>query len=312
MTDPLESTSGDFHRSFRLRFVATFVVAIVSAVALGIVYAWSLRYLQINSEHADKAAIAFSAAFGCGIGMAIYWTVKLIAFPKSGQAALIGAIAAIVGVYSAWGGAVLVWEGPQQGESPLSCLAPQEIWRFVSDYYENGHWVHKPLAGVGKESPPIKGIAVALVWLCEFAVILFFAAGLPPYLMSRYLRYCDYCDRWLTPHRDVRKLTIHEIKPIVRNVLERNFAALDTIPRPMPGAREFAVLRLASCDGCNGTFAVSVSTAKATASKNGKLRTKTKTLVELAPIAADAVQHVRDAGCRANAAPASSPGMPWE
>ena len=273
---------------------------IAVAVVLGVIYSFgivNIPVVQIN--------FLLTFFFGILMGLAVGWGAKLGKIRNTFVAAAYGFIVGIVGLYFAWGTDCLIRLviPIAQPADYLKAYSPNVVMEYIRLLYHHGVWALKD----GKN---VTGPILAAVWASEALIIVslstFFAwkgiANRP---------FCENCKRWAIDWPDIRNLSFRGANEAVPQLLSGDLAALMKFNRAQEEA-DYLQLELKHCPTCEDCNLLTITQAKESVDREGKLSIAKTPLVRNMLIAAEFVPVVKNAGLEPAAPETADDDSPGE
>jgi hypothetical protein len=233
------------------------VVGALIACACGFVYAYIIVYSPIVYLNAILA-LGFGGVMG-------YLSANMLKQRKVRSDAVAVAITLVVtaiGYYFSW--SVWVWAMARRVDTGVGFAAlvgltifPNILWEAVRAINAEGAWT------IGHGPSAVSGVALWIVWACEFAAIF----GLS--VSSAYSRmdeepFCETCEEWCKPDPSVLTVNTGAPAELKRRAEMKDLRYIEELGRPTDGT-DVTRVDLFSCARCGSLYTMNMERIQVTA-----------------------------------------------
>ena len=222
------------------------VVGSLIACFCAFIYAYVILYCPLIYIN-----LLITCGFAALVGYSAAALLKRKKVRSDKVAVLVSFLVITIAYYYSWASWIWALLRRSEGEIPGFAdfigilLQPWLLWRLVVEVNQQGAWT---LRG----GSPVTGIPLALVWLCEAAIIY----GLALYVGYKAMDeepFCETCEAWGKKKENVVEAAVSDLATFQQRMEAKDFKYLEAAGAPKPETLEFQRIDVFSCERC-GTF----------------------------------------------------------
>jgi hypothetical protein len=259
----------------------TAVVGGVTAVGLGVAYAFSLTYIPVV-----QASVLATVGLGFGMGASVGWASKVGKIRNNLIAGSLGLVFGLLALYIAW----VVDPLARFGSEGFLAWDPIVLIEYMKWGLENGFW------GIGHGDAAVTGLALGITWLVE-AMFVVGCSAVVAFKFTSDQTFCEACDQWTKTTKGIAHLTAPVGGSLSLTQLKQGqLSALADFDRSAGDDYPHLRLDLSICPLCNEANYLTIQQVEMGQDGNGNPQEKEKPVLRNLYIEADGVPALYTAG----------------
>lgn len=284
MPDLYYKPSGKFNLSgVALGLVGGFIVGLL----LAYVYSYIISYIPFIYLN-FLVTIGYGMALGAVIGLFMLWgNVR-----NRWVAASVALFVAFTSLYFSWA----VWLSVLFAKADIKFGAleiaqqPGFLWETIKKLNETGVWSIGSLRA--RQSVPISGVILWLVWAAEALIVL----GVPVIAAVGAMStepFCEACQSWCRQTKELMLVKDLDSGELKRRIAAQDFDYFKSLEPKKAGQLDWSRIEIYECPQCGQTNTVSLIRERLTTNENGKTSTEGTTVVDKLLVSKSDVDRLR-------------------